>query len=119
MVAIRARASGSAFASGLSSDFAFEAALDPLRLQYGNVHQQAGSGDSQRCARMMSMKMSIGNPAVHGWQAALALTASLLALFVTSPAHAQYACTTNYCIRSQSNSVQNLTGWREVPMVAC
>jgi hypothetical protein len=68
---------------------------------------------------MVSMKMSIGNLAVHGLQAVLALTAVLLALFVTSPAHAQYACTTNYCIRSQSTSVQTPPGWPAVPMETC
>ena len=49
----------------------------------------------------------------------LALIVSLLIMSATSPAHAQYACTTNYCIRSQSVSVQTPPEWPAVPMEPC
>jgi hypothetical protein len=36
-----------------------------------------------------------------------------------SPAQAQSACTTNYCIRSQSLSYQTPPGWPAVPIQSC
>jgi hypothetical protein len=35
------------------------------------------------------------------------------------PASAQYACTTNFCIRSQSISFETPTGWPTVPVETC
>ena len=49
----------------------------------------------------------------------LALIVSLLIMSATLPAHAQYACTTNYCIRSQSVSVQTPPEWPAVPIEPC
>ena len=49
------------------------------------------------------------------WIFALAVsTVSTLA-----PASAQYACTTNYCISSQSTSFQTPPGWPAVPVQTC
>jgi hypothetical protein len=41
------------------------------------------------------------------------------ALPIVSPALAQSACTTNYCIRSQSLSYQTPPGWPAVPIEPC
>jgi hypothetical protein len=49
----------------------------------------------------------------------LLLLISALALFATTPALAQSACTTNYCIRSQSLSYQTPPGWPAVPVEPC
>src|SRR6516162_10778756 len=43
------------------------------------------------------------------------LPSALLAFSVAAPARAQYACTTNYCISSQSISFQTPPGWPAVP----
>jgi hypothetical protein len=48
-----------------------------------------------------------------------ALIAGLLAVFLAAPASAQYSCTTNYCIRSQSTSVQTPPGWPAVAVEPC
>lgn len=65
------------------------------------------------------MTVSIGNAAINRLRGLLALIACLFAMSVTSPAGAQYACTTNYCISSQSMSVQTPPGWPGVPMETC
>jgi hypothetical protein len=49
---------------------------------------------------------------------ALALLAGL-ALALVSDADAQYACTTNYCIQSQSVTVETPPGWPAVPVETC
>ena len=51
------------------------------------------------------MTRSIRYPAMNSSSRLLALIVGLLILSATSPAHAQYACTTNYCVRSQSVSI--------------
>jgi hypothetical protein len=45
--------------------------------------------------------------------------AGVLAGIAAAPASAQYACTTNYCIRSQSVSFQTPTGWPAVEIETC
>jgi hypothetical protein len=47
------------------------------------------------------------------------LPPALLAFSVAAPASAQYACTTNYCISSQSISFQTPPGWPAVEVEAC
>jgi len=47
------------------------------------------------------------------------LPPTLLAFAVAAPASAQYACTTNYCISSQSTSFQTPPGWPAVPVETC
>jgi hypothetical protein len=44
---------------------------------------------------------------------------AVLTLSAASPAAAQYACTTNYCISSQSISFQTPPGWPAVPVETC
>ena len=65
------------------------------------------------------MKIFIANPAVSGWRYLLMLTGGLLALFMAPSACAQHACTTNYCIRSQTLSFQTPPGWPAVPIESC
>jgi hypothetical protein len=65
------------------------------------------------------MKMSNGNVAMNGLRGVLALIAAALAFAVASPAQAQYACTTNYCIQSQSTAVQTPAGWPAVTIESC
>ena len=48
-----------------------------------------------------------------------ALIAGLLAGPMASPASAQYACTTDYCIQSQSISFETPPGWPTVPVATC
>ena len=67
----------------------------------------------------MKKKMSMGQPTMSGLRGLLALVAGLLALAALSPVQAQYACTTNYCISSQSTSVQTPPGWPAVPVETC
>src|SRR5215468_6502013 len=43
----------------------------------------------------------------------------LLAVSIAAPASAQYACTTNYCISSQSISFQTPPGWPAVAVEPC
>jgi hypothetical protein len=59
-----------------------------------------------------------GNWAMNrfGW---LLLSIGGLALSGASPAPAQSACTTNYCIRSQSISYQTPAGWPAVEIEPC
>ena len=47
----------------------------------------------------------------------LALAVSTLSAL--APASAQYACTTNYCVSSQSTSFQTPPGWPAVPVQTC
>src|SRR5260370_2484916 len=47
------------------------------------------------------------------------LPTALLAFSVAARASAQYACTTNYCISSQSISFQTPPGWPAVPVETC
>ena len=47
------------------------------------------------------------------------LALSVLALWGMAPAAAQYACTTNYCIQSQSVAVETPSGWPGVPVETC
>ena len=47
------------------------------------------------------------------------LPPALLAFSVAAPARSQYACTTNYCISSQSISFQTPPGWPAVPVETC
>ena len=49
------------------------------------------------------------------WLFALAVSS----LSASGPAWAQYACTTNYCVSSQSTSFQTPTGWPAVPVQTC
>ena len=67
----------------------------------------------------MSTRMSAGKPAANGLRYLLALSAGFLALSVAAPARAQYACTTNYCISSQSISFQTPPEWPAVPVETC
>jgi len=62
----------------------------------------------------MSTRTAAGMRVVY----ALTLTAGL-ALAIASPAAAQYACTTNYCIQSQSVTVETPPGWPALPVAAC
>jgi hypothetical protein len=48
-----------------------------------------------------------------------ALLIASLAVAVVSNAAAQYACTTNYCIQSQSVTVETPPGWPAVPVETC
>src|SRR5262249_38934715 len=47
------------------------------------------------------------------------LALSVIALSAAAPASAQYACTTNHCISSQSTSFQTPPGWPAVPVETC
>jgi hypothetical protein len=47
------------------------------------------------------------------------LAVSVLALWGMAPAAAQYACTTNYCIQSQSVAVEIPPGWPAVQIESC
>ena len=62
--------------------------------------------------------MSAGNWAM-GRSGCLLLLIGGLALPVASPALAQSACTTNYCIASQPISYQTPPGWPAVPVEPC
>jgi hypothetical protein len=55
----------------------------------------------------------------YALMSALGLLIMLSPVLVPSPAFAQYACTTNYCIRSQSLSYQTPPGWPAVPIAPC
>jgi hypothetical protein len=65
------------------------------------------------------MNMPSGNVAMNGLRGVLALIAGVLAFAVAPPAQAQYACTTNYCIQSQSTAVQTPPGWPAVTIESC
>ena len=58
-------------------------------------------------------------PAISKIRYLPALIGGFLAASLASPASAQYACTTNYCIRSQSISFQTPPGWPAVPVETC
>ena len=62
------------------------------------------------------MTRSIRYPAMNSSSRLLALIVGFAILSATSPAHAQYACTTNYCVRSQSVSIHTLLDWPAVPV---
>jgi hypothetical protein len=63
--------------------------------------------------------MSTRDQAMNGLRPVPVLIAGLLAGAAASPAAAQYACTTNYCIQSQSVSVQTPPGWPRVEIETC
>lgn len=52
-------------------------------------------------------------------QVQLLIVALLASTAATAPASAQYACTTNFCIRSQSISFETPPGWPAVPVESC
>jgi hypothetical protein len=62
------------------------------------------------------MRMSAANGAV--WRLLWLLVGGLTLSFAT-PAMSQYACTTNFCIKSQPTSVQTPPGWPAVDVEAC
>ena len=65
------------------------------------------------------MTRSIPYPAMKSASRLLALIVGVLILCAVLPARAQYACTTNYCIRSQSLSVQTPPEWPAVAVEPC
>jgi hypothetical protein len=65
----------------------------------------------------MRGRLSVAKPAITGLRYFLAL--GFFALPAAPPASAQYACTTNYCISSQSTSFQTPPGWPTVPVQTC
>ena len=65
------------------------------------------------------MTRSIRYPVMNGASRLLALVVGVLTLSAALPARAQYACTTNYCIRSQSLSVQTPPEWPAVAVEPC
>jgi len=65
------------------------------------------------------MTRSIPYPAMNSASRLLALVVGVLILSAVLPARAQYACTTNYCIRSQSLSVQTPPDWPAVAVEPC
>jgi hypothetical protein len=65
----------------------------------------------------MATRVSVGNPAMNTLRYFLPL--SFLALSPAPPASAQYTCTTNYCISSQSISFQTPPEWPAVPVETC
>ena len=56
---------------------------------------------------------------MNGLRYAPALIVGFLAWLAAWPAAAQYACTTNFCIRSQSISFETPAGWPSVPVDTC
>src|SRR5262245_65815705 len=64
------------------------------------------------CARIAVAKLAVNTLRYF-------LPPALLAFSVAAPARAQYACTTNYCISSQSISFQTPPGWPAVPVETC
>jgi hypothetical protein len=67
----------------------------------------------------MFATMSARLPATNRLRYFLAMIGGLAALLVGSPVQAQSACTTNYCIRSQSLSFQVPPGWPTVAVAPC
>ena len=65
----------------------------------------------------MRARLSVAKPAMTRLRYFLAL--GFFALPAEPPASAQYACTTNYCISSQSTSFQTPPGWPTVPVQTC
>src|SRR6516162_5488253 len=66
---------------------------------------------------MMCARISVAKLAMNTLR--YFLPPALLAFSVAAPARAQYACTTNYCISSQSISFQTPPGWPAVPVETC
>src|ERR1700693_3286200 len=64
-------------------------------------------------------RMSIGTAATTLSRHSPALVGGFIAMLLVSPARAQNDCTTNYCIRSQSLSVQVPAGWPAVTVAPC
>src|SRR5262249_22476732 len=64
------------------------------------------------CARIAVAKLAVNTLRCF-------LPPALLAFSVAAPASAQYACTTNYCISSQSISFQTPPEWPAVPVETC
>jgi hypothetical protein len=67
----------------------------------------------------MSMKLSGAARVMRAWRYLLVFAGGLFATCIASSASAQHACTTNYCIRSQSLSFQTPPGWPAVPVEPC
>ena len=65
----------------------------------------------------MPTRVSIGKLAMNTLRYFPALI--FFALSAAAPASAQYTCTTNYCISSQSVSFQTPPGWPAVPIETC
>jgi hypothetical protein len=63
--------------------------------------------------------MTISKPPANRLLYVLAPIGGLFAIFVAASALAQSACTTNYCIRSQSISFQTPPGWPGVAVESC
>jgi hypothetical protein len=63
--------------------------------------------------------MTISKPPANRLLYVLAPIVGLFAIFVAASALAQSACTTNYCIRSQSISFQTPPGWPGVAVESC
>jgi hypothetical protein len=63
--------------------------------------------------------MTISKPPANRLPYVLAPIVGLFAIFVAASALAQSACTTNYCIRSQSISFQTPPGWPGVAVESC
>ena len=63
--------------------------------------------------------MTISKPPANRLLYVLAPIVGLFAIFVAASALAQSACTTNYCIRSQSVSFQTPPGWPGVAVKSC
>ena len=63
--------------------------------------------------------MTISKPPANWLLYVLAPIVGLFAIFVAAAALAQSACTTNYCIRSQSVSFQTPPGWPGVAVESC
>jgi hypothetical protein len=92
--------------------------LDYWRIGCGSVHQHAESAKTCRQAdKTTRTKIVVGKGSMKMVRYFLALAA--LTLSAASSAPAQYACTTNYCISSQSISFQTPPGWPAVSIETC
>jgi hypothetical protein len=65
----------------------------------------------------MPTRVFVGNTAMKTLRYFLEL--GFLALSAAAPSSAQYTCTTNYCISSQSTSFQTPPEWPAVPIETC
>jgi hypothetical protein len=81
---------------------------------YISTRSGKGLGEDKKMSMIM---MFVGNPAMERYL--LAMSAGFLAFSVTVPASAQYTCTTNYCISSQSIAFQAPPGWPSVTIETC
>src|SRR5216684_6389333 len=81
------------------------------------IGTRSGKGLGEGNKKMSMIMMFVGNPAMERYLPAL--SAGFLAFSVTAPASAQYTCTTNYCISSQSIAFQTPPGWPAVPVETC